>query len=150
MSVERWIERSDDHPVGRLRGLAFALVGFGMLAIFSVGAPFLLTGVLMLALWRHRSRGDVLAPVLLWPWVFVVTYFLVGPLGCTTTASPATADASGTSFTECSNVIGIDYSGTGSYAPPLLPALLAAAAVATVVSGVLRVSMVRGSLSASE
>ncbi len=55
-------------------------------------------------------------------WTFTVTYVLLAPLGCTATTSPgAVAD----SFTECKNVLGIDYRGGGTYDPPLLPALLA-------------------------
>ena len=40
----------------------------------------------------------------------VVAYIVVAPLGCTTTAS---SDAAAS--TTCTNLVGIDYSGTGVY-----------------------------------
>jgi hypothetical protein len=91
-------------------------------AIFSIGAPFFLTGVVMLAASPWRERRGVLWPGIVAVWTFTVTYVLLAPLGCTGTTSPGgVAD----SFTECTNVLGIDYRGGGTYDPPLLPALLA-------------------------
>jgi hypothetical protein len=114
--------------------VAVVLVAFGVLAILTIGAPFLLTGLLMLALFGHRSRSDVMVPVLLWPWVFTFVYVLLGPLECTTTPSESAGEAPGPSSTSCTNVLGIDYSGPVPYSAPLLPALLGAAAIATGVS----------------
>jgi hypothetical protein len=67
--------------------IAAILLVFGYLALFSIGWPFALTGILMLALIGQRHRFDVLAPALAWPWVFTIGYLLVAPIGCTTTAS---------------------------------------------------------------
>lgn len=111
--------------------VAIALVGFGALGIFSIGAPFLLTGVLMLGFFGRRSHAEVIVPALLWPWVFTFVYVLVGPLGCTSTSIEAPGEAITGMFTTCTNVLGIDYSGPGAYSPPLWPAVLAAGAVAT-------------------
>ncbi len=128
----------------RTRGGAFfywtgaaLLVAFGFLAIFSIGAPFLFTGVAMLAVGRWRDRPDVLWPTLVAVWAFVIGYVLVAPLGCTGTATAAfDSGAVVQERTTCSNVLRIDYSGSGDYQPPHLPAVavgLAAAGIAGVV-----------------
>ena len=46
--------------------IALVLIVFGYLALFSIGWPFALTGILMLALIGERGRVDVLAPALAW------------------------------------------------------------------------------------
>lgn len=123
--------------------IAIVLIAFGYLALFSIGTPFLLTGVLMLVLWRYRSRSDVMAPALLWPWIFTGAYVLLGPLGCTSTPVEAPGEAVVGTFTTCTNLLGIDYSGSGSYSPSLWPASLAAAALATTVAIIVRVLLRR-------
>jgi hypothetical protein len=109
--------------------IAITLCAFGFVAIFSVGAPFFLSGAAMLVASPWRERRDVLWPVVAAPWAFTVTYILLAPLGCTATG---TAKLGGQAVwrTECSNILGINYSGGGSYDPPLLPALLAGLVVA--------------------
>jgi hypothetical protein len=129
--------------------VAIALVGFGVLGIFSIGAPFLLTGVLMLAFFGRRSRAEMIVPALLWPWVFTFVYVLVGPLGCTTTSVATTGEAVGPSFTRCSNVLGIDYSGIEPYSPPLWPALLIAVVLATAIAFAVRRVLTQGTPSPS-
>ncbi len=106
--------------------LAILLVGLGVVAIFSVGAPFLLTGVTMLAVGPWHRRPTVVWPALVGVWSFVVGYLLVAPLGCTSTPVPAIAGSPPpVGHTTCSNLLGIDYSGTGNYNPSLLPAFAA-------------------------
>jgi hypothetical protein len=110
--------------------VALAVAGF--IAIFSIGAPLLFTGVAMLVVGRWRHRPAVAWPVLVGVWSFVLGYVLVAPLSCSTSAAPGDAGR-----TTCSNVLGIDYSGTDVYNPSLIPALmagLAAAAVGVVVT----------------
>jgi hypothetical protein len=108
-------------------GVAVFLVGFGYLAVFSIGAPFLLTGTAMMVVSPWRSRPQVLWPTLVGVWAFVLGYLLVAPLGCTSTAIAATVGSPvGMSHTTCTNILGIDYSGSGTYNPTLLPAMLAA------------------------
>jgi len=102
------------------------LVGFGYLALFSIGAPFLLTGITMMVVSPWRSRPEVLWPALVGVWAFVLGYVLVAPLGCTSTAISVTAGSPpAVSHTTCTNILGIDYSGIGIYNPSLVPALLA-------------------------
>jgi len=108
---------------------AVVLVVVGFLAIFSIGAPLLLTGVAMLVVGRWRHRPAVVWPVLVGVWSFVVGYVLVAPLGCSTTSATLPGEAGRTT---CSNVVGIDYSGTGVYNPSLYPALMAGLAVAAI------------------
>jgi hypothetical protein len=118
--------------------VALALIAFGALAVFSIGAPFLLTGVAMLAVLPWRHRADVMWPAVLAPWAFALGYVLVAPLGCSSTVGAATGEAPGESFTTCTNVIGIDYSGSGSYAPPLGPAVAAGLVFASIAAYTVR------------
>lgn len=116
---------------------SLGLIAFGVIAMFSIGRPFLLVGLAMLILGPLRSR-----PVLFWsPLVAViaynVAYWAVAPLYCT-----ATEAAGGTSTTTCSSLIGIGYSGSGIYNPSLDPAnqaglVVAAIAFVVVLAGML-------------
>jgi hypothetical protein len=127
--MERSVSRR--HRVGAAAywGVAVVLVGFGYLALFSIGAPFLLTGTAMMVVSPWRNRREVLWPTLVGVWVFLLGYLLVAPLGCTSTAIAVTAGSpAAPSHTTCANILGIDYSGTGTYEPTLLPALVFGAA----------------------
>jgi hypothetical protein len=120
---------------------AAVLMLFGFVAIFSIGAPFFLTGAVMVVVGPFRDRRHVLWPALLAVWSFVVAYVLVAPLGCTSSSLPlvGTTDlAQQTGRTTCTNVLGIDYSGGGLYNPPLMPALIVGISVAVVVALVAR------------
>ena len=116
--------------------LVFALVGFGSVAIFSIGAPFLLLGLTLAVLAPFRTQRRVFWPVLFGVVGFVVGYVLVSPLSCTsTTAGSAVLGGHhqvnlSSSETVCSSVLGFDYRGGGSYHPPLWPGLAAGAALA--------------------
>jgi hypothetical protein len=112
--------------------VAIAIALFGYLALFSIGFPFLLTGLLMLALTPLRRRIDIMVPALLWPWVFTLGYVLVAPLGCTTFTTPTIVDGVGNfeGTTRC-DALFFTYAGGGSYSPPIWPAVLVGAAVAT-------------------
>ncbi len=108
-------------------GIAIALIAFGILGLVSIGAPLLLTGVVMLVAFPWRRRPDVLWPALAAPLAFTLVYALLAPLSCRSSSVGPLLPR-----TECSNVLGIDYSGTGTYDPPLLPAFLAGLAAAAV------------------
>jgi hypothetical protein len=95
--------------------LAVALVAFGIVGILSIGAPFLLTGLVMLALTRWRDRPYVIWPPLAGVWALVLGYVLVAPLSCSSTAPAAT--------TICTGLF-IRYHGGAVYNPSLVPALL--------------------------
>jgi hypothetical protein len=119
--------------------VAIALVLFGYLALFSIGFPFLLTGLLMLALVAFRRRVEIMAPAVLWPWVFTLGYVLVAPLGCTTSATPMVVNGVGAveGATRCNAFI-FSYAGDAPYSPPIWPALLFGAALATGVALLVR------------
>jgi hypothetical protein len=107
--------------------LAVGLVLFGIVGLFSIGAPFLLTGLAMLVCFPWRRRPDILWPALAGVWGLTLGYILVAPLSCTGTAT-ATATPTGTvtvrmATTTCNGLL-LDYSGGPSYNAPLLPALL--------------------------
>lgn len=131
--------------------LALALVGFGILAIFSVGMPFLALGLALLGLAPFRRRPVVFWPILSAVISFFVGYVLVAPLGCTTRLEAVEElGGAGTGArspgaihipaegTTCTNLLGINYSGPGVYNPPLWPAVVAGATFAVVVALVLR------------
>ena len=119
---------------GAYWAIVVGLILFGMLAIFSIGAPFLLRGVMLAVLSPWRTRRGALATGMAVILGLVVGYVLVAPLSCTgterVTAVVGEAQAEGT--TTCSNLLGISYEGTGAYDPSLLPALLAGIALAAV------------------
>jgi hypothetical protein len=103
-------------------GLAGILVVFGVVAIFSIGLPFLSFGVALLILGRWRDQPRIFWPPLVGILSFFIGYILIAPGGCTATAT-LPGDPEG--HTTCSNILGLDYSGEGSYNPPLWPALVA-------------------------
>lgn len=121
-------------------GVVLLLALFGVIASATIGLPFLLLAValIVLAPWRHRRR-------VFWPGLaavggFIAAFVVVTPLSCTTTAEFQRANEEqprSTGFTDCTNLIGIDYSGAAGYQPSRLPAFgvaLAAAATATTVT----------------
>jgi len=119
--------------------IAITLCALGFVAIFSVGAPVFLTGIAMLVASPWRGRREITVPIVAAPWAFTLTYVLLAPLSCTSTLSTGPL----LSRTECSNILGIDYSGGGSYDPPLLPALLAGLVAAGLTIAVLRSLLAR-------
>jgi hypothetical protein len=107
------------------------LILFGMLAILSIGAPFLLLGIVLAVLAPWRTRRGVLSTGVAATLGFLVGAVLVGPGGCT--SSPIRVDQAQTvGATTCTNLLGITYEGSGNYNPSLLPALLAGIAVAAI------------------
>jgi hypothetical protein len=131
--MQRSVPRRNRLGTAAYWGVAVFLVGFGYLALFSIGAPFLLTGTAMIVVSPWRSRREVLWPTLVGVWAFVLGYLLVAPLGCTSkTMAVMAGSPAAPSHTTCTNILGIDYSGTGIYNPSLVPALVVAAAAGAV------------------
>ena len=116
--------------------LAFvvALILFGWLAIFSIGAPFLLLGIMLAVLFPWRTRRGVLVTGMAVILGLVVGYLLVAPLSCmgSSTAVSVVGEVRSEGTTTCSNLLGITYEGSGIYNPSLLPALLAGIALAAI------------------
>ena len=86
---------------------SLSLIAFGVVAMFSIGRPFLLVGLAMLILGPLRSR-----PVFYWPPLVAVIaynagYWLVAPIYCS-----VTQDVGGSSATTCSSLIGISHPGS--------------------------------------
>ncbi len=107
-------------------GLVVFLIGFGFLGLLSVGLPFLLLGITLAILSQRRHETGVVASGVAAIVGFTTGYILVAPLGCTTSGG----DPGSIPHTVCSNILGIDYSGTGVYNPSLLPGLIAGLVVA--------------------
>jgi len=99
---------------------SLGLIAFGFLGTFSIGRPFFLVGLAMLVLGPVRRRPALFWPPLLAVVAYNAAYWAVAPLYCT-----ATEAVGGPSTTVCSSVLGINYSGTGSYNPSLDPANMA-------------------------
>lgn len=108
----------------------------GVLGIFSIGLPFLLTGLVLAALAPMRRDPAAFWPPLAGTFAFFLGFILIAPLGCVTGEETAREPALTTATrapsvelafqeTVCTNLLGLDYSGSGNYDPPLLPALFA-------------------------
>jgi hypothetical protein len=106
--------------------LVVLLIGFGVLGLLSIGFPFLLLGIMLAIVSQRRHETGVVAAGDAAIVGFMVGYILVAPLSCTTSANSVDP----VEHTLCSNILGIDYSGTGIYNPSLPPGLLAGLVVA--------------------
>lgn len=135
--------------------VAGALVaGFGYLAIFTIGLPIVVMGLLILVAGltdAHRQHPTTFWPVTVGLAAFFAGAIIIAPLSCTSRAvaiedaeAPAAGDPSSRASmgtTECTNLVGIDYTGGPDYNPPLWPALLAGAASGVLLGTVTRCLM---------
>jgi hypothetical protein len=129
--------------------LAVALIIFGFAGLFSIGAPFLLTGLVMLICFPWRRRRTLLWPAIAGVWAFTLGYVLIAPLGCTQTVSARLRGFANAAATTTCNGVFFDYSGGASYNPPLLPAVLVGIAVAVGTALAVRALISRGFRGAS-
>lgn len=106
--------------------LIVLLIGFGFLGLLSIGFPFLLLGITLAILSQRRHETGVIVAGVAAIFGFTLGYILVAPLGCTGSGTPTGA----ISHTVCTNILGIDYSGVGTYNPSLVPGLLVGILVA--------------------
>ena len=116
---------------------SLGLIAFGFVGMFSIGRPFFLVGLAMLVLGPVRRRPTPFWPPLLAVVAYNVGYWAVAPLYCT-----ATEVVGGPSTTVCSSVLGINYSGSGTYNPSLDPANVAGLLLAGVVFVVVLVAII--------
>jgi len=112
------------------RVLVAVLIAFGFVGGFSIGIPFLLVGGTLGLIGPYRHRPDVFWPSLIAVLSLILGYVLIR---CHSTGTT----------TVCSNIIGIDYSGSGTYNPSLLPALIAGLGAALTAGVLTRVALVR-------
>jgi hypothetical protein len=122
------------------------LTAFGVLAAFSIGLPFLVVGIAMLALGPFRGRPRLFLPGLFGVIAFVVGASLVVPWAC-----EGTATAGDGSFTVCRSLVGLTWSGPGLYDPPAEASWLAvvvglAAGLVVALLTFVRIAHRRGSL----
>jgi hypothetical protein len=124
--------------------VAIVLAVFGFLALFSIGFPFLLTGLVMLALTPRRQDVAIIIPALVWPCALTLGYVLVAPLGCRTLSIGEVRDGVGTigGSTTCHAVF-FSYAGDVSYSPPTWPAILVGVTFATGVAFLIRSAIIR-------
>ena len=114
--------------------LVAALLGFGLLALFTIGAAFILVGITLALLAPFRHRPEVFWPLLLLVIGFIVGYALLAPLSCTQEAF-TDLEPGRTVETEvvCRSLAGITY--TGSETPTVVPGLIAGVVVAVLSAG---------------
>ncbi|HWL91839.1 MAG TPA: hypothetical protein VNP90_10800 [Actinomycetota bacterium] len=117
---------------GTYWAIVVALIMFGGIAIFSIGAPFFLLGIILAVLSPWRGRRGVLATGIAAILGLVAGYALVAPLTCTARFFPVVGEGQSEGTTTCSNLLGITYEGSGNYNPSVLPALLAGIALAAI------------------
>jgi hypothetical protein len=98
------------------------LVAFGTITGFTIGLPFLLIGLTLGVMAPFRKRAVVFWPVVITVLAFIGGFGAVAPISCSTTSFRAAAGQAA-SNTTCTNLLGIDYSGPGTYNPSLVPAL---------------------------
>jgi hypothetical protein len=133
--------------------VAVACIAFGLLASPStIGAPFVVTGVAMMALWPIRRRVRVFWPALVGVIAFSAVLLLVAPsAGCERTGILSPAGVEEEEHSTCSSLIGIHYSGAGEYEPSVLPAALAGLGVgAAAAAGTYVIVRRRGATSDAE
>ncbi|HET7870314.1 MAG TPA: hypothetical protein VFM85_08350 [Actinomycetota bacterium] len=119
--MERSVPHRNRMGTAAYWAVAVLLVGFGYLALFSIGAPFLLTGTAMMVVSPWRTRRDVLWPALVGVWTFVLGFVLVAPLSCETSSSMDP-------ITVCTHVFGIRwYGGNPSLVPAFFIGVISAA-----------------------
>jgi hypothetical protein len=98
-------------------------MAFGTLTGFSIGLPFLLVGLVLAVMGPLRRRTVVFWPVVIAVAAFIAGFTVVAPISCSTSSTGATSGEVASSTT-CTNLVGIDYSRSGSYHPSLVPALV--------------------------
>lgn len=106
------------------------LLAFGVLAIAGVGLPFLMLGIALALLSPFRARPRPVWPVLLGVAGFLLGFALMVPASCSQAAS-ARIPPRPQPLTVCHSLAGFEYSGAGSYTPPIWPAVLTGSAGAT-------------------
>ncbi len=102
---------------------------FGVLAVLTIGTPFLVLGMALTMLRVSGASRRVFWTVIACIGSFFVAYIAVAPRWCT---SRATSLGDGIGPTHCSNLVGIDYSGVGRYNPAQWPAVVAGLATAAI------------------
>ncbi len=112
--------------------LAVFLTAFGILALASIGAPFLLIGVVMIVLWPFRHRPRLFWPVMAGVVAFGVVFLLAAPFECERTGTLSPEGVEEEEHATCSSVIGVDYSGVGDWDPSYLPTILAGLGIGVV------------------
>lgn len=113
--------------------IALVLIGFGFLAAFSIGTPFIVVGVALVVLGPVRRRSALFWPAFSAVIAGNVAYWAVVPAYCTATSEVTQAGATaGATTTVCSSLLGIVYPGVDTYAPSSGPATVAAVAAAAI------------------
>lgn len=110
---------------------ATGLVVFGFLGLLTIGAPFLLFGLVMMLLSPWRNRKDVIVPALAAVVAFVIAYLLLVPISCEA--------ASGLDpITSCRYLVGVRWMRSGTGQPSLVPGVIGGIVLATFIALVSR------------
>ena len=106
--------------------LVVLLIGFGALAILTIGLPFLLLGLMLAIVSQRRHETGVVAAGVGAIVGFMVGYILIAPTSCSTGAN----SIDGFEHRACTNILGFGYSGTDTDNLGVILGLLAGLVVA--------------------
>jgi hypothetical protein len=116
--------------------VAGLLIAFGAVAILSIGAPFLLLGLTMLALSSFRSRPTVFWPVLGAVVAFLAGFVLTVPTECVSWFRDGPDSSSSGGY--CTSLLGVRTQGEGTVIPALAIGLVLGISTFVVVRIVVR------------
>lgn len=130
-----------------------ALLGFGVLAILSVGLPFLVVGLLLAvggAVGAPTRRPSTFWSVVAAVAGLVVGHLAVAPFGCSvseavveSSTTDSTAEGAPLGTTRCTSLTGISYTGDAGYEPPRWPGIAAGGGLAIVAGAITRRTLSR-------
>ena len=106
--------------------LAVLLIGFGALAILTIGLPFLLLGLMLAIVSQRRHETGVVVAGVGAIVGFMVGYILIAPTSCSTGGN----SIGGIQHRACTNILGFGYSGTDTDDLGVVLGLLAGLVVA--------------------
>jgi len=102
--------------------LVVLLIGFGALAILTIGLPFLLLGLMLAIVSQRRHEAAGVGAIV----GFMVGYILIAPTSCSTGGN----SIGGIQHRACTNILGFGYSGTDTDDLGVVLGLLAGLVVA--------------------
>ncbi len=91
--------------------VALGLIAFGIAGLMSIGPPILQLGVVLLVLGPLRRYPRLFAPLASAAVAFTIAFFLVAPMYCSASSSPAPAVPSGTT---CASLTGVPWPSIAS------------------------------------
>jgi hypothetical protein len=117
--------------------IAAAMLAIGYFSL-SEGLPLITIGLALVALAPVVGRKGLFWPALAGVLAFNFAYLGVAPRSCTTYSG---SEPEMFGRVVCRNLLGLDYSGSGDYAPSLVPALTVALVTGLIAWGIVRLTL---------